>query len=127
MKTGFQVFVTGPSNDFQYSWRYLIKGKISVVAKQRFNEKSYALRSMMGAISNASRASTTSPNYGKRVPCFVFFVGKNKKWYWHLKSANRLIVCSSPKGYRTEKEAKEQVKIFKKNTAKYIKSRKCRG
>ena len=129
MNTGFKIFRGETRDGYQYSWRYLVKGKIVAVSKQRFDIKRYAMRSMMAAISNASRATLAknTPYYENRRPFFIFFTGKNKKWYWHLKSANRLIVCSSPKGYKTEKEAREQVKLFKKETGKYIKSRKCRG
>ena len=69
-------------------WRWRFKLNTEIIAK---SDEPYLKTSIYKAVSNLIEKAGDHPT---RV-----FQGKNKKWYWHMKSGNGKIVAVSASGY----------------------------
>ena len=112
MKSRFEVYQKSDKNgDEEYGWRFKKGNKILAVGRQYFSLHRIGAATA-SAKRIASKAVMLKGDYSKRVAVYECFMGKDRKWYWRVRSANRLIVAVGPKGYKSMDEAKKSVLLF---------------
>ena len=130
METGFKFFTVrkkfrGCEQSYE-GWRFRLNGKAIARSGQVFEWRDYVLRSISLTVRRAIQAELFKEDYLRRVPFFVIFQGKNNRWYWDLKGANRHVICSCFESFASKADALGGAVLFKKEMKKLYRGKKCK-